>query len=89
MPAVLARIAEAKEITALCAVAKHPELAANMITTGKTLVEARTALCDVLAASDTHVDTTPPLSKDPVGVQPTGLKSAEVLAARRPNLGVK
>jgi len=90
MDSVKARIAELKEITALCAVAKYPELAAGLITTGKTLVEARTALCEVLAASDKPVDTTTPISKDPLsGVQPTGLKSADVLAARRPTQGVK
>lgn len=57
---VRARIAEAREIKSLCAVAKVPEMANKFISSRKTLAESRAVLCDNLAKSDDQagVDTT-------------------------------
>lgn len=85
------RIKDAKEIVALCAVAKQPERAEGFIASGKSLAEARTALCELLAKSDdsSRVDTTTQGSNKPIsGVQPSAVKTADIWAARR-NLGVK
>ena len=85
------RIKDAKEIVALCAVAKQPESAEGFIASGKTLAEARTSLCELLAKSDdtSRVDTTTQGSNKPInGVQPSAVKTADIWAARR-NLGVK
>jgi len=86
---VKARVAEAREINALCAVAKRPEDATAFISKGKTLAEARTALCDTLANSG-EVDTAPSSSNKPIsGVQPSAVKTADIWAARRKQTGVK
>ena len=57
---VEARISEAREIKALCAVAKKPEQADQFVKNGKTLAEARAALIDAMAKQDdaTHTDNT-------------------------------
>ena len=85
------RIKEAKEIVALCAVAKQPECAEGFIASGKTLTEARSLLCETLAKSDdkSRVDTTSQSSNKPTcGVQSSAVKTADIWAARR-SLGVK
>jgi hypothetical protein len=84
------RIRDAKEIVALCAVAKQPDCANGFIASGKTLAEARTALCEILAKSDdkARVDTTQSSDKPIHGVQPSAVKTADIWAARR-SLGVK
>ena len=53
-----AKIANAREIRALCAVVKKPDLAASLIKADKPVVEARAHLADVLAQEDeaTHTD---------------------------------
>lgn len=80
---VQARLAEIREISALCAVAKRPADAAAFINRGATLADARTALCDVLAVSN-DVDTTHLSSDKPIhGVQPSAVKTADIWAARR------
>jgi len=55
------RIASAREITAICAVAKLPDAAKEFITSNKSVAEARAALIDVMAKKDeaAPVDTTP------------------------------
>ena len=85
------RIKDAKEILALCAVAKQPECAQGFIASGKTVAEARSLLCEVLAKSDdkSRIDTTTQSSDKPIsGVQPSAVKTADIWAARR-SLGVK
>lgn len=80
------RIRDAKEIEALCKVAKQPECAEGFIASGKTLAEARTALCEILAKSDdkAQISTTPQSSDKPIsGVQPSAVKTADIWAARR------
>lgn len=53
-----AKIANAREIRALCAVAKKPDLAASLIKADKPVAEARAQIADVLAKEDeaTHTD---------------------------------
>ena len=53
------RMAAAREITALCNVAKKADLADDFIRAGKSVAEARTALVDLLAAGDTQIDNAP------------------------------
>ena len=59
-------IAQAREIQALAKVAGKPELASGLITSRKTVADARAVLIDARAASDRHTDNTqPPESKTP------------------------
>ena len=53
-----AKIANAREIRALCAVVKKPDLAAALIKADKPVAEARAEIADVLAKADeaTHTD---------------------------------
>lgn len=53
-----AKIANAREIRALCAVVKKPDLAAEFIKADKPVAEARAQIADVLAKADeaTHTD---------------------------------
>ena len=53
-----AKIANAREIRALCAVVKKPDLAAELIKADKPVAEARAQITDVLAKADaeTHTD---------------------------------
>jgi hypothetical protein len=54
-----AKIANAREIRALCAVVKKPEIASELIKADKPVAEARAQLMSVLAKEDeaTHTDT--------------------------------
>lgn len=91
MAAVTARIAEVREIAALCAVAKAPEKVDGFVNAGKTIAEVRSALCDTLAASDKLVDTTAKIGNEPstTGVQPSALSTKAIWAARRNPKGAK
>lgn len=83
---VKALIANAREITALCALVKRPEDARGYIQAGKTVSDVRNALCAKLAEQDerTHTDTTPRNhSTPPVTAQPGAIKTADIWAARR------
>lgn len=87
---VSARIGEAREIKALCAVAKRPDDAANLIKGGKTVAEARAALCAALAESDFNIDTTVKTSIKPsTDAQPSAVTPSGMWAARRSTSGVK
>jgi ATP-dependent Clp endopeptidase proteolytic subunit ClpP len=82
---VTARLAEAREINALCLVAKRPDDAAAFINQGKTLTEARTALCDALATA-ADIDTAKLSSDKPIrGAQPSASKTSDIWAAHRNN----
>ncbi len=82
-----AAIAQAREIHALCVVAKMPDKAAGLIRSKVSLAEARATLCSALAESDenSHTDSTVPSSnsKPATTAQPAALKTADVWAARR------
>lgn len=53
------RIVNAREITAICAVAKVPDEAAALIGANKSVAEARASLLEMMANADKNVDTTP------------------------------
>lgn len=61
LPEAQARIDAAREITALCTVAKSPNSAKGFVTANKSVAEARTELATLMAKADetTVVDTTP------------------------------
>lgn len=85
--AVKARAAEAREIKALCQVAGQAALADGLIRNAITLADARQQVFAALEAGQEHIDTTPRASTTPVqGAQPTGVKTADVWAARRQQL---
>jgi ATP-dependent Clp protease, protease subunit len=84
--AVQAAIGVAAEIKALCAVAKKPEVADKLIASGKSLVDARATLVDVVASYDTHIDTAPKNSNSPSnGAGTTVTPVADIYAMRRPS----
>lgn len=85
--AVKARAAEAREIQALCKVAGQAALADGLIRNATSLADARQQVFAALEAGQEHIDTTPRASTTPVqGAQPTGVKTADVWAARRQQL---
>lgn len=80
---VKARVNEAREIKSLCVVARVADKAAGFIASGKTLAEARTALCECLVASSEQagVDTTQSSSNKPIsGACPSAVKTADMWA---------
>lgn len=60
MPEAHARIKAAREITAICAMAKRPDDAHALIKTNKTVAQAREAILTAMAEADEHIDATPP-----------------------------
>lgn len=79
-------VARAREVAALCAVAKMPEKAAALIKARASLEDARAALCDALADADeaTHVDSHGKGNSKPAtnAGGPAALKPADIWAAR-------
>lgn len=76
------RISVAREIEALCAVAKRPADAIKFIGLGKSLAEARSALSEVLAAGSAGIDTTQTSSDKPVpGAGPSAVTTASIWAS--------
>lgn len=85
--AAKARIATARDIKALCTVAKKPSMADAMIRDGKTLAEARAALIESRASSDEATPTNTNLRNpaSPAPTQPSAVKTttADIWAKRR------
>ena len=82
---VTAAIAEAREITALCATAQKADQADAFIKASKSLADVRAALLDALAAADdaTAVDTTPRNSNQPnKDAGPSAVSTAGIWAKR-------
>lgn len=81
---VAARAAQARDVSALCALAKMPERADGFIRAATPLADVRAEIFNALAEADQHIDTSPP-AKDTqnVGAQPTAVKGADIWAARR------
>ena len=85
---VKARIADAREIRALCNVSKQPDMANKFISTGTSIADVRTALCEVLARYDDRagIDTTQSSSEKPIiGTRQSAVKTADILAKYRTN----
>lgn len=83
---VRANIAAAREIKALCILAKKPEAAATYIKATKPLSEVRAELVAAMAAADeaAPIDTTKPNpGTPPAKAQPTAFKTSDVWASRR------
>lgn len=76
---VVARLGEAKAITAACALGRHPHKAMEYINAGRTLDEVRIALFELLAASDDalRIDTSLPAASNitPIPTRPKHTES--------------
>ncbi|WP_454752074.1 head maturation protease, ClpP-related [Cupriavidus necator] len=84
--AVTAAINDAREIKALCAVAKKPDAAAQFIKARTSTADVRAKLCTMLAEADEqqHIDTAPKGKSTATNpAQPVAVKTADIWAARR------
>ena len=82
--AVKARAAESREIVALCRLAGKEGMADGLIRSATALADARQRVFAALEDGQEHIDTSPKASSTPAqGAQPTGVKTADVWAARR------
>ena len=81
---IAARIAEAREINALCKLAGFPEEAAGLIKAKANIPDARAKLLAKLSDSD-EIDTAPRLKREPQnqGAQPAAVGTSSIWAARR------
>ena len=81
---VTARAELAREVQALCVLAKRPEMADKAIRAATPLQDVRADIFAALEADYEHVDTSPP-AKQPQnsGAQPSAVKGADIWAARR------
>lgn len=78
MDALQARIAQASEVRKLCAMARQPERAAELIRAGLTTDQAKARLWDAIVAADRAIgaiDATPPAPRKPI-TDPTLLARA-------------
>lgn len=82
--AITARAELAREVQALCALAKMPEKADHYIKAATPLQSVRDEIFAALDRGYEHVDTAPP-AKQPqnLGAQPAAVKGADIWAARR------
>lgn len=81
---VAVRAELAREVQALCALAKMPEMSDKFIKAATPLQDARAEIFAALEQAYEHVDTAPP-AKQPQnpGAQPSAVKGADIWAARR------
>ena len=87
---IAARIAEAREINALCKLAGFPGEAAGMIKAKASIPDARAKLLAKLSDSE-EIDTAPRLNREPrlkrepqnQGAQPAAVGTSSIWAARR------
>lgn len=77
-----ARITAAKEIVALCAVAKRPDNAAKAIRANHSVEDVRTALIKAMAEADEHTNNAPPARGSQTAGQP-GVLSAKAVYEKR------
>lgn len=85
--AVKAQAEQAREIRALCALAKQEGMADGLIRTGTPLSDARVAIFAALDAADEHIDTTTKAAAQQApGAQPAAVKTSDIWAARRKHL---
>ena len=83
---VQSAIANARQITALCALIKMPSAADSLIRARKSVAEARTDITNLLALADEQkvTDTTLKTSNTPIhNAGPSAVKTADIWAARR------
>lgn len=81
---VTARAELAREVQALCVLARRPEMSDKFIKAATPLQDVRADIFAALEADYEHVDTAPP-AKQPQnsGAQPSAVKGADIWAARR------
>ena len=77
-----ARITAAKEIVALCAVAKRPDDAAKAIRANKSVADVRAALITAMAEADEHTNNAPPARGSQTAGQ-SGVLSAKAVYEKR------
>lgn len=77
-----ARITAAKEIVALCAVAKRPDDAAKAIRANQSVEDVRAALIKAMAEADEHTDNAPPARGSQTAGQ-SGVLSAKAVYEKR------
>lgn len=81
---VTARAELAREVLALCVLAKRPEMADKFIKAATPLQDVRADIFAALDADYEHVDTAPPAKQTQnSGAQPSAVKGADIWAARR------
>lgn len=81
---VTARAELAREVQALCVLAKRPEMADKFIKAATPLQDVRAEIFAALDADYEHVDTAPPAKQTQnAGTQPSAVKGADIWAARR------
>ena len=81
---VTARAELAREVQALCVLAKRPEMADKFIKAATPLQDVRADIFAALEADYEHVDTAPPAKQTQnSGTQPSAVKGADIWAARR------
>ena len=81
---VTARAELAREVHALCVLAKRPEMADKFIKAATPLQDVRAEIFAALEADYEHVDTAPPAKQTQnSGAQPSAVKGADIWAARR------
>lgn len=81
---VAVRAELAREVQALCALAKTPEMADKFIKAATPLQDARAEIFAALEQAYEHVDTAPPAKQtQKSGAQPSAVKGADIWAARR------
>lgn len=81
---VTARAELAREVQALCVLAKRPEMADKFIKAATPLQDVRAEIFAALEADYEHVDTAPPAKQTQnSGAQPSAVKGADIWAARR------
>ena len=76
------RITAAKEIVALCAVAKRPDDAAKAIRANQSVEDVRAALIQAMAEADEHTNNAPPARGSQTAGQP-GVLSAKAVYEKR------
>lgn len=81
---VTARAELAREVQALCVLARRPEMADKFIKAATPLQDVRAEIFAALEADYEHVDTAPPAKQTQnSGAQPSAVKGADIWAARR------
>ncbi len=81
---VTARAELAREVQAMCVLAKRPEMADKFIKAATPLQDVRADIFAALEADYEHVDTAPPAKQTQnSGAQPSAVKGADIWAARR------
>lgn len=81
---VTARAELARDVLALCVLAKRPEMADKFIKAATPLQDVRADIFAALDADYEHVDTAPPAKQTQnSGAQPSAVKGADIWAARR------